>query len=88
MAALHLVNRADALPACLAVAAPDDAILLLEDGVYAATPAQAPDRTVHVLDVDVHARGLDTRLATHATRVSDADFVALVVDHQPVVTWR
>lgn len=88
MAALHLVNKAAALQHCLSVAAAEDAVLLLEDGVYAAVAALAPPRPVYVLAVDVGARGLADRLGEQTRLASDADFVALVVAHQPVVTWR
>lgn len=86
MAALHLVNHASALPACLARAGADDAVLLLEDGVYAAVTSTS--RAVYVLEADVRARGLVARLPAHATVVDDAGFVDLVAAHQPVVTWR
>ena len=36
MSVLHLVNKATALEDCLALMAPGDALLLIEDGVYAA----------------------------------------------------
>jgi tRNA 2-thiouridine synthesizing protein B len=88
MATLHLVNKVAALSACVAVAADDDAVLLLEDGVYAATAVLAPHRSLHALEPDVRARGLTDRLATHVEVVSDAQFVTLVETHQPVVTWR
>lgn len=88
MPALHLVNRASALAACLSVAADDDAVLLLEDGVYAAAAGTSPERPLHALEPDVRARGLAGRLAGNTTVVSDAGFVTLVEAHQPVVTWR
>jgi tRNA 2-thiouridine synthesizing protein B len=88
MTVLHLVNRPAALPACLAAAADQDVVLLLEDGVYAAVAALAPDRPLHALEPDVQARGLDLRLAGNVTVISDAGFVTLVETHQPVVTWR
>lgn len=88
MAVLHLVNRASALADCLTVAAADDAVLLLQDGVYAAVAAQAPPRPLHALEPDVRARGLAARLGGHVTVVDDAGFVALVEAHQPVVSWR
>jgi len=88
MATLHLVNHADALDDCLALAGTEDAILLLENGVYAALPGQAPQRPLHALDVDLRARGIAARVAEHVAVISDADFVALVAAHQPVVTWR
>lgn len=88
MPVLHLVNRPRALAACLAAVASDDTILLLEDGVYAATEALVPDRALFALAPDVQARGLASRLAAGVTLASDADFVALVERHQPVVSWR
>ncbi|HEX7034615.1 MAG TPA: sulfurtransferase complex subunit TusB [Pseudomonadales bacterium] len=88
MAVLHLVNRAAALDACLAAARDEDAVLLLEDGVYAAVAALAPARPLHALEPDVRARGLSARLADHVTVVDDAAFVRLVEQHQPVVSWR
>lgn len=88
MAALHLVNKAAALKPCLSVAEAEDAVLLLEDGVYGAVAAQAPPRPLHVLEPDVTARGLADRLGKQTTLASDADFVALVETHHPVVTWR
>ena len=88
MAALYLVNKAHALTGCLEVAASRDTVLLLEDGVYAGVAGVAPQRPLLVLEPDVTARGLRGRLAGNVTTVTDAGFVALVADHQPIVTWR
>jgi tRNA 2-thiouridine synthesizing protein B len=88
MATLHLVNKASALEHCLTAAAADDAILLLEDGVYAAVSVRAPKRQLYALKADVTARGLRERLSKHTRLVDDAGFVGLVEAHQPVVTWR
>lgn len=88
MATLHLVNSPAGLTACMAVAGDEDAVLLLQDGVYAAVPVLVPERAVHALEADVLARGLARRLSSHVQVVDDAAFVALVETHQPVVTWR
>lgn len=88
MATLHLINHQHAMTDCLAVAAADDAILLLEDGVYAAAVGLAPQRPLHALAADVHARGLSGRIAAQVAVVSDAQFVELVTGHVPIVTWR
>ena len=88
MATLHLVNRANALPACLAVMGRDDALLLIEDAVYVAVAGRAPNRDVFALESDVRARGLQERLGPRVRIASDAEFVSLVEHHQPVVTWR
>ncbi len=78
------------------MAGADDAILLLEDGVYAGIAAgmaagmaaHAPPRPLHALEPDVRARGLQDRLGPGVTVISDAGFVRLVERHQPIVTWR
>jgi len=88
MATLHLVNHAEVLADCLALAGPEDAILLLENGVYAALAGQAPDRRLCALEVDVRARGIASRVAGHVDVIDDVGFVALVESHKPVVTWR
>jgi tRNA 2-thiouridine synthesizing protein B len=87
MATLHLVNRPSALASCLETARDEDTILLLEDGVYAAAASDV-DRPLHAIDVDVMARGLSRRLRENVTLASYDDFVRLVEDHQPVVSWR
>jgi sulfur relay protein TusB/DsrH len=84
MAALHVVNRPEALAGCVAVAAERDTILLIEDGVYAAIPDH-PKPAFLVLDDDAHARGIDPRAGME--RISYRDFVELVATHQPVVSW-
>lgn len=88
MSTLHLVNKRAALGACLQAAAENDAIILLEDGVFAAVSVLAPQRPVYALEPDVLARGLGGRVAATVRLVDDAGFVALVERHQPVVTWR
>jgi tRNA 2-thiouridine synthesizing protein B len=88
MAALHLVNKARALEACLRVAGSEDSILLLEDGVYAAAKGLAADRLLYALEIDVVARGLLTHLTGDIRLISDEAFVTLVERHQPIVTWR
>ncbi len=88
MPTLHLVARPEALTACLSVAAEDDAVLLLQDGVYGGMPVMAPERALLALEPDVRARGLTGRLSADVAVVTDAGLVALVETHQPVVTWR
>ncbi len=88
MSTLHVINKANALPACLSVAGAHDALLLIEDGVYAGTTARSPQRPLYALAADVDARGLNERLGPSVTVISDAEFVQLAVDHQPIVSWR
>ena len=88
MATLHLVSTLAGLRPCLEVAADDDAILLIANGVYAAVPAAAPPRDLLALDADVAARGLQRRLGERVRVVDDGEFVALAATHQPIVSWR
>ncbi len=102
MSTLHLVNKAwpasNALVSCLAHCGDGDAVLLIEDGVYAAgndcwrevtgrvngMPAAV---TVSVLDRDLAARGMTSRIAPAFSIVDFDGFVALAAAHQRVVTW-
>ncbi len=85
MATLHLVNSQTALQSCLDVAADDDSVLLIEDGVYGATTDVA--RALLVLAPDVEARGLKDRIPSTAESIDYDQFVALVETHKPIVTW-
>jgi tRNA 2-thiouridine synthesizing protein B len=99
MAALHLVFRSPAdsraLEQCLARAGEGDAILLLEDGVYAAAGGSVfGDRlrpafgrmAVHVLVPDLEARGLE--ISTLAPGIRSVDYVALTTAFNPIVSWN
>ena len=94
MAILYLVNRAALLDDCLKVANGDDAVLLIEDGVYAVdnatTSPTASSATsspaMYALREDVLARGLTGR-ATEVELIGYDDFVRLTCDHQPIVSW-
>ncbi len=88
MGTLHLVQKAAAWQDCKPLLAPGDAVLLIEDGVYAAPQmgAQA-DVPRHALTPDVRARGLLERLPDDVHLTSFADFVALVAAHERAVTW-
>jgi tRNA 2-thiouridine synthesizing protein B len=88
MAILHIVNRRAGLESCLAIADASDAILLIEDGVYAAGKPHPWPGAVFALRPDVEARGLLGRLSAGVQLATDADFVELVVAHKPIVTWR
>ena len=87
MAALHIVNKADALADCVPILADGDALLLIEDGVYAARTAIHARAACHALADDLEARGLAGRVASAVEVVSYDGFVDLVERHQPIVTW-
>ena len=96
---LHIVNKSpgasDALAAALRLAK-SGALLLTEDGVYAATrghPAEQSLREaasrlkVFVLAPDLEARGMTDRLADGITPVDYAGFVDLVVEQPNCQSW-
>lgn len=102
MSTLHLLftspNAGTALADALRVAAPGDALLLLQDGVYAAVAhaagpsallreAAAGGVALHVLVPDSDARGLAGRLHPGITLVDDNGFVALTERHARTLSW-
>jgi tRNA 2-thiouridine synthesizing protein B len=101
MSALHTVNKSPlsstALASCLAHVADDAAIILIEDGVYAALAAARPPAqltaiaargALHALGPDLMARGLATARLIEGIKVVDYEgFVDLTVAHAPVMAW-
>lgn len=97
---LHTVNKSpfqhDALEACLRVAAPEDSILLIEDGVYAAIAGNDSSRLidsalglcmVYVLLPDLEARGLAERVRGSITGIDYRGFVDLTAANTKVMSW-
>ena len=94
---LHTVSRSpahSALRDCLAVLGPDDAILLLGDGVYAAIAGgeaaallTASGATLFVLEADAALAGVQERLLPGATVVDDDGFVALTERYGRQLAW-
>ena len=97
---LHIVNKSPAergaLASCLRLAQDGAALLLTEDGIYAATAAQAASSglaaavarlKVYVLQPDVAARGMAGRLIDGVTPVDYAGFVDLVAQHPTNQSW-
>jgi tRNA 2-thiouridine synthesizing protein B len=95
---LHTVNKSpfqnSSLENCLRVAQQGDVILLLEDGVYAASVGTAKSslieqavkrHTVYAIEADLKARGL-ANLVKEIRIASYGDFVDLVEQH-PVHAW-
>lgn len=95
MATLHIVNKSPQQPFlenCLRVAADNDGILLIEDGVYAAdehyTGLFADKKSkIFVLENDVKARGLFDRLNQNIEILTDAGFVEKVVEYSKSHSW-
>lgn len=97
---LHTVNKSpfqnDSLDACLAHAKDGSAILLIEDGVYAATKGTAvADKlqkamekfTVYALEPDVKARGVADKVMDGVKLVDYAGFVDLSCENDKVQAW-
>lgn len=98
---LHTVNKSpferNSLEACLRLAKAGSAILLIEDGVYAAmkgTTAEArvkaatQEMNVYALGPDLKARGLDEGLLVDGIKVVDyAGFVDLAAENDKVLSW-
>ena len=97
---LHIVNKSplerNALDSCLATAQPGGAILLIEDGVYAATRGHAAERKlreamerveVYALTPDLEARGMANAVAPGVKLVDYGGFVDLVASHKTSQSW-
>ena len=97
---LHIVNKSPAqarsLESCLRLAKDGQALLLTEDGVYAATPgfaessglAQAAKRLkVYALQPDLEARGMAGKLIEGVATIDYGGFVDLVVEHPTSQSW-
>ena len=98
---LHTVNKSpferNTLSSCLRLAKPGSAVLLIEDGVYAAMPGTAISDSIaermgelsfYALGPDVAARGLGDLPLIEGIRVVDYDgFVDLVAEHDATQAW-
>lgn len=97
---LHTVNKSplshNALDRCLDVLGADDAVLLIEDGVYAALETKHTNARLQVLidsgrifalAEDVQARGLQARVMPKVVEVNYAGFVDLVVKYETSMAW-
>jgi tRNA 2-thiouridine synthesizing protein B len=97
---LHTINKSpfahNALEVCLKHAKQGSAVLLIEDGVYAATKGTAVSQrlqdalarvSIYALKPDVEARGMQDRLMDGIKLVDYGGFVDLVVEHNAVQSW-
>jgi len=94
---LHIINKSpiesNQLVRCLEYISDGDSLVLIENGVYAATmPSgleQLPvDIELCVLEADIEARGLDKdRIAGHYKIINYHDFVKRVTQHPVNQSW-
>ncbi len=101
MAKLHTVNKSPyektSLAACISRSSAGSAILLIEDGVYAALAGGSAaalvkealsDRKVYVLGPDLKARGLANQALIEGVESVDFDgFVDLTAQYDQVKAW-
>jgi len=97
---LHIVNKSpfqtSTLGSCLRVAQPGSALLLIEDGIYAATAGSAAESEVRtacatlkvfVLKPDMDARGVTSKLIDGVTPVDYGGFVDLTIEYSTSHSW-
>jgi tRNA 2-thiouridine synthesizing protein B len=97
---LHIVNKSPSekttLDTCLATVQPGAALLLIEDGVYAATrgnraAAMLRDALatckVYALRPDLEARGIADRVLDGVALVDYGGFVDLVTEYPNCQSW-
>ncbi len=97
---LHIINKSpfqtSTLATCLRMAQGGDALLLIEDAVYAATAGSACEASVlsacaalkvYALQPDMDARGVTPKLLPGIALVDYAGFVDLAVEHNTSHSW-
>jgi tRNA 2-thiouridine synthesizing protein B len=97
---LHIVNKSpfqtSTLDTCLRMAQPGSGLLLIEDGIYAATTGSAMESRlrdacttlkVYALQPDMDARGVTTKLIDGITLVDYSGFVDLTVEYKTSHSW-
>ncbi len=101
MAMLHTINKSpferNSLDSCLRLARDGGSVLLIEDGVYAATKGtKVADKVTaamgrmkfYVLGPDMKARGISEDKILDGIQVVDyGGFVDLVAEHDNVQSW-
>lgn len=98
---LHTVNKSpferNTLDSCLRLAKPGGAVLLIEDGVFAALrdaacadkiTSRMDDFSFYVLGPDIDARGLGEAPLIEGVQVVDyGGFVDLAAEHDATQSW-
>ncbi len=97
---LHIVNKSpferNALDSCLRFGRDGSAVLLIEDGVYAATRGNVAEpkitaalgqMKIYALRPDLEARGMQNAVMEGVELVDYGGFVDLVPSHTAVQSW-
>ena len=87
---LHIVNQSpysgSALGDCLETFTDGDALLLIEDGAYAAAGQQnLPGSNIYCLKADAEARGISIKSPIEG--IDETRWVSLCTEHNPIVSW-
>ena len=97
---LHIVNKSpyerNALDSCLRFGRKGSSVLLIEDGVYAATRGNVAEpkikaalgqMKIYALRPDLEARGMQDAVMAGIELVDYGGFVDLVTGHNTVQSW-
>lgn len=89
---LHIIKTCQALQEAMPYLTCDDAILLLEDAVYAANEKHqyfptACHAELFVLEEDTQARAITALISERIARVDYCGFVDLTARHSHSITW-
>ncbi len=95
---VHIINKSSfshsALRDCLRICDRGAAIVLIEDGVYAAAAGAewakilvARCEHIYALTPDIAARGLSSSIAREIQSIDYADFVQLCCEHATIQSW-
>ena len=94
---LHTVNKTgECLERCLGMLSQGDAVLLIEDGVYAAKDNMDNQQTweaipakvsCYALVDDLAARGISDKMLTQITPADWTLFVSLTTEYDKVISW-
>ena len=87
MAVLHLLSNRAAAASCLGALAAGDSLLLIGEGVFALSMVVAAEPAARLGFLVDDAQRLGVAPAPGALAVSDAEFVAWVVECGHSVTW-
>ena len=88
---LHLIFSPTGAKACLDRCSPDDRLVLLGDGVYAAnqlTQSPVSAAAIDMMASDAEARGMTAGVQGGIGLIDYKQFVGLTEKHSPVVSWK
>jgi|TARA_X000000950_G_scaffold21231_1_gene22841 sulfur relay protein TusB/DsrH len=88
---LHLIFSPTGAEACLDRCSPDDRLVLLGDGVYAAnqlTQSPVSAAAIDMMASDAEARGITKSERGDIRRIDYKQLVGLTEEHSPIVSWH